>query len=78
MDKSESPIEGDNVVTSEEDLDIGLFRVIVGYIQDGKMLRHTKFIRDAEAVVRKLNEIQEQQIKNAVESDYRLSLLELK
>ena len=78
IEKSKTELTGKNVVTSSEDLDIELFRVIVGYIgEDRTMLRHTKFIRNEEMVSRKLSELQEQKSTSDIELKYRMALIEL-
>lgn len=78
IEKTTYAITGNNVVYSYEDIDIHLFRVIVGYIgEDGQMLRHTKLIRNAELVSRQLNEIQNRQVETELDIDFRLSMLEL-
>ena len=78
IEKNTNTITGDNVVYSYEDIDIHLFRVIVGYIsEDGQMLRNTKFIRNAELVSRQLYEIQGKQMETELDIDFRLSMLEL-
>jgi hypothetical protein len=70
--------EVENYVTYWEDIDIVLYRVIVGVISDDKqMLRHTKFVRDTELLSQKFNSIDNAQAEVNVEVDYRLSLLEL-
>lgn len=68
----------ENYVTYDEDIDITLFRVIVGFIgEDKQMLRHTKIVKDTELLAQRFNEISDSQVELAVDTDYRLSLLEL-
>ncbi|MDF2844934.1 MAG: hypothetical protein K0R00_3360 [Herbinix sp.] len=78
IEKSELPLTGKNIVNSEEDIDIQLFRVIVGYINDEKeMLLNTKFVKGTEVISRRLIEIVQQQVELELETDFRLSMLEL-
>ncbi len=76
-EKSETLLEGENVVSCDEDIDLQLFDVTVGWIQDGVMLRHTKKIKSDEAVARRLSEIDQRQVEVELETDFRLSMLEL-
>ncbi len=77
-EKSQEPLSGERVVFLDEDIDLQLFDVIVGYISsDGNMLRHTKKIKSVEAISRKMLEIIRQQVELEIEADYRLSLIEL-
>ncbi len=77
-EKSTEPLEGNNVVTCEEDIDLQLFDVTVGFIgENGEMLRHTKKLKTTEVVVQRLNEISQAQVEAEVDIDYRLSMIEL-
>ncbi len=70
IEKSVEPLEGDNVVTYWEDIDIQLFRVVVGYIdEDGTMLRHTKLINDGEEIARLISSLKEDLGNAEVKSD---------
>ena len=76
-EKSETPLEGENVVSCEEDIDMQLFDITVGWIQDGIMVRHTKKLKGTEVVARRLTEIDQRQAETELETDFRLSVLEL-
>lgn len=73
IEKSETELNGENVVTSTQDFDIELFRIIVGHINEkGQISRHTKFVRSAEEVARRILEYQgtvEEFIINQAESE---------
>lgn len=79
IEKSETPLEGINVVIYGEDLDFHLYDIIVGHIDEatGEMLKHTKILRSAEVIAQRLQEIDVRQAEAELETDYRLSLLEL-
>lgn len=56
IEKSEVPLEGDNVITFHGDLDIELYDVIVGFISpNGEMLYHTKLLRSVDNIVQRLS-----------------------
>ncbi len=76
-EKSKTPIEGDNVVTCDEDIDLQLFDVTVGHIHDGIMVRHTKKLKGTEVVARRLTEIDQRQAESELYIDFRLSIIEL-
>lgn len=60
VQKSTLPIEGDNVGISKEDFDLGLYDVIIGFLdENNEILRHTKTLRNVDEVARKLNNIEE-------------------
>ncbi len=76
--KQSSKPDIENYVESGEDIDITLFRVIVGFIgEDKQMLRHTKIVKDTALLAQRFNEISDSQAELAVDTDYRLSLIEL-
>jgi hypothetical protein len=78
ISKQSSKPDIENYVESSEDIDITLFRVIVGFIgKDKQMLRHTKILKDVELIAQRFNEISDSQAELAVDTDYRLSLIEL-
>lgn len=78
VEKSIVQLEGDNVVTYWEDLDLDLYKVTVMYISNnGEMLRHTKKMNGDEAMAKRFSTIEEQILKSDIEVDYRLSILEL-
>ena len=76
-EKSVALLEGQRVVTCNEDIDLQLFDVTVGFIHEGTMIRHTKKIKGNEAVARGLTEIDQRQVESELETDLRLSMLEL-
>lgn len=76
-EKSNTPLEGENVVTSDEDVDLQLFDVTVGYIHNGAMIRHTKKLKGNEVIARRLTEIGERQAESELDIDFRLSIIEL-
>ena len=41
-EKSTDLLDGERVVTCDEDIDLQLFDVTVGHIHEGVMVRHTK------------------------------------
>ena len=78
IEKSETELTGDRVVIHSEDIDINLFRVIVGQINSNKeMLRYTKFIRSPELISRELDSIKTSQAEFTIDLDFRLSMIEL-
>lgn len=78
IEKSSAELAGDNIVTCDEDIDLDLFRVVIGFVNDNNViLRHTKFIKNAEDVSRRLTDIDLQQSNTVVDLDFRLSKLEL-
>ena len=78
IEKSETELTGSRVATHEEDFDINLFRIIVGYINNEKeILRYTKFIRSPELISRELSGLKETQAEFSIDLDFRLSMLEL-
>lgn len=76
-EKSETPLDGERVVTADEDIDLQLFDVTVGFIQQGIMIRHTKKLKGTEAVARRLTEIDQRQAESELDIDFRLSIIEL-
>lgn len=78
IEKSSEPLEGDNVLYCEDDFDLDLYDVIVGFVQnDGRILRHTKRLRSVDAIERRYNELYEYVSSYNIELDFRLCLLEL-
>jgi hypothetical protein len=58
IEKSETELLGDNVVTYNGDIDIQLFDVVVGFIGPNReMLRHTKILRSVENITNVLNNL---------------------
>ena len=77
VEKSTTPLEGDNVVTHLEDFNLELYTVTVGYILNGAAEKITKKVKDAEALDRKLKAIEERQTEAEIDIDFRLSIIEL-
>lgn len=77
IEKSSEPLEGDNTATYWEDIDLDLFKVTIGAIVDGVIVKVTKKVNNAEALSRRLKEIDEHQAEAEIDIDFRLSLLEL-
>lgn len=79
IEKSTGELQGDNVVTYWEDLNLNLYDVVVGFIDEAtrEMLRHTKILKPAEIVAEYVKEIKERQVNSELETDYRLCMLEL-
>ena len=60
-EKSESKLTGDNVAWCEEDFDLGLYGVRIGYLDNtNQILRYTKKLKPAEQVEKYMNEIRSQ------------------
>ena len=76
-EKSIPPLQGENVVTCDEDIDLQLFDVTVGFIHQGIMTRHTKKLKDTEVVARRFTEIGQRQAESELDIDFRLSIIEL-
>ena len=76
-EKSVEPLEGNNVLTSEEDFDLKLYDVFVEYIIEDKIVKSRKKMKPVEAVENYLHEIKKEQAEAETEIDYRLSLIEL-
>jgi hypothetical protein len=79
IEKSTEELQGDNVVTYWEDLNLNLYDVVVGFIQEDtrEMLRHTKILKPAEMVADYVKGLEERQVNAELEIDYRLSMIEL-
>lgn len=77
-EKSNFSIQDERVITCEEDIDLQLYDVTVGVIHQGAMIRHTKKLKSTEALARRLTEIDQQQSESELETDFRLSMLELR
>ena len=76
-EKINTPLEGERVVSCDEDIDLQLFDVTVGFIHDGVMIRHTKKLKGTEVLACRLTEIDQRQSESELELDFRLSMLEL-
>lgn len=59
-EKSNTLLDGERVVTADEDIDLQLFDVTVGYIYNGVMVRHTKKLKSTEAISQVLNDIKQE------------------
>jgi hypothetical protein len=78
IEKSTEELQGENVLVCGEDLDLSLYDVIVGYENEAHViLRHTKKLRNVDAVVQRLGSMQEHQVEVEVEVDFRLCMIEL-
>lgn len=60
IEKSKDELKGDNVLHTEEDFDLDMYDVIVGYVSDkGEILRHTKKLRSVDVVLNRLLDLEE-------------------
>ena len=60
IEKSKEELKGDNVLYTEEDFDLNMYDIIVGYVSDkGEILRHTKKLRSVDVVINKLIDLEE-------------------
>jgi len=58
IEKSTTPLTGENVLTCFEDFDLNLYDVIVGYVNDkNEILKHTKLIRNNELLLREIENL---------------------
>ncbi len=77
--------EGEDIAASEEDFELELYDVLIGYMDENKtILKYTKKLKPVETVehllkraVNKTNTLEERQIEAELEMDFRLSMLEL-
>ena len=60
IEKSKDELTGDNVLYTDEDFDLNMYDIIVGYISDkGEILRHTKKLRSVDVVINKLADLEQ-------------------
>lgn len=58
IEKSDTKLEGDNIAQCEEDFDLNLYSVRIGYLGDGDViLKNTKKLRPAEQIETYMKEI---------------------
>ncbi|MDF2804582.1 MAG: hypothetical protein K0S61_4487 [Anaerocolumna sp.] len=70
--------EGDNVAYSTEDYDLNLYDVVIGFVSpQGEILNHTKKLKPAEVVEARILTIENRQAESELDTDFRLSMLEL-
>jgi hypothetical protein len=60
IEKSKTPLTGENVLTCDDDIDIDMFRVIVAFVEAGKILRYTKLAKSAEELIKYIGQLKEQ------------------
>ncbi len=77
IEKSVEPLDGDSVLTSEEDFDLKLYNVFVEYIIEDKIVKSKKKMKPVEAIEKYLHEIKAEQAEAETDIDFRLCLLEL-
>ena len=69
IEKSNEVLTGDNVCYCNLDFDLNLYEVVVGYVSEtGEILRHTKIIRNTDAIVQKIEAV-EKQLKPTIDYD---------
>ena len=60
IEKSKDELTGDNVLHAEEDFDLDMYDIIVGYVSDnGEILRHTKKLRSVDVVINRLADLEQ-------------------
>jgi hypothetical protein len=60
IEKSKEELKGDNVLHTEEDFDLDMYDIIIGYISDkGEILRHTKKLRSVDVVLNRLADLEQ-------------------
>lgn len=60
IEKSKEELKGDNVLHTEEDFDLDMYDIIVGYVSDkGEILRHTKKIRSVDVMINRLADLEQ-------------------
>lgn len=60
IEKSKDKLTGDNVLYTEEDFDLNMYDIIVGYVSDkGEILRHTKKLRSVDVMINRLLDLEE-------------------
>ena len=60
IEKSKEELKGDNVLYTEEDFDLDMYDIIVGYVSEtGEILRHTKKLRSVDVVLNRLLDLEE-------------------
>ena len=58
--KSKDELTGGNVLYTEEDFDLDMYDIIVGYVSEkGEILRHTKKLRSVDVVINKLADLEQ-------------------
>ena len=58
--KSKDELTGDNVLYAEEDFDLDMYDIIVGYVSDkGEILRYTKKLLSVDVVINKLTDLEQ-------------------
>lgn len=60
IEKSKDELTGDNILYTEEDFDLDMYDIIVGYVSDkGEILRHTKKLRSVDVVINRLADLEQ-------------------
>jgi hypothetical protein len=60
IEKSKEELIGDNVLYAEEDFDLDMYDIIVGYVSDsGEILRHTKKLRSVDVMINRLMDLEQ-------------------
>lgn len=78
ISKHETEPDGERVAFSQEDFELSLYDVIIGYIHTtGEILKYHKKLKPAEVVEARILSIENRQAESELDTDFRLSMLEL-